>query len=133
MTCVVMPVKDGFFQPFIDRKNRNLSEKGNEKMKHENKKKNENLRSFYFTFGQGQIYPPECRGSFVVVVATSFQEAFRIFRCHYPDRERNILNCADYYSREEWVKLDYYKGMEPAAIFADDADYTWAEVSTWKV
>lgn len=58
----------------------------------------------YYTFGADRSFP-FC-GGWVEVEAPSLQEAHRIFRAHYPDREPGVLNCSDYYTEAQFNNSD---------------------------
>lgn len=61
------------------------------------------MKTFY-TFGRDPGYP-YC-GGWVKIEAPSLQEANATFRKFFPDKTPGILNCADYYTEEEFFKTD---------------------------
>lgn len=70
------------------------------------------LRYYYFTFGTDPDYP--FAGGWVTIAAPSRQAAAQIFRIYYPnDADTEVLNCADYYTEEEFQEL----GMEETGNF----------------
>lgn len=74
------------------------------------------MKKFYFTFGTDPGFPLyDC---YIVIMAESFSGAAEEFRRHYPDRHPGCLNCAFFYTEEEWQKT----GMEkiygkPCAVY----------------
>jgi hypothetical protein len=85
------------------------------------------MEKFYFTFGSSDGFPEECRNGFVLVRAKSWKDAIRIFRQHYPDRYENTVNCAFFYSQEEWDRsiAKWYDGKEPARVFEQEGTCLW--------
>ena len=66
---------------------------------------------FYFTFGSDPEFPHQ--NTYLVVVANSLSEAVEKFRKKYPDRHSGCVNCAFFYTEEEWkgsINERYYKG-----------------------
>lgn len=62
----------------------------------------------FYTFGTDERYPH--RGGWVEVEAENVKQAHAIFRKHYPDRTPGILNCADYYTEEQFAAADMTSG-----------------------
>lgn len=63
------------------------------------------LKKYYFTFGSDKSFP--FRGGWVEVYAKDIRHAAKVFRKKYPDREDyGCLNCADYYSEENFTMLE---------------------------
>lgn len=63
------------------------------------------LNKFYFTFGSDEKFP--FQGGWVEVHAKDLRWAIEIFRRKYPDRDDyGCLNCADYYSEEDFDMLE---------------------------
>ncbi len=62
--------------------------------------------SYYYTFGSNPAFP--YRNGWVVVKATSMEEANRKFRTRFPDRpgHEGIMNCAFYYDKKQWAEMD---------------------------
>ena len=58
------------------------------------------MKKFYFTFGSSKNYPHQ--GGWVEIHAKDMREAVKLFRSHYPDKDPGVLNCADYYTEEEF-------------------------------
>ena len=76
------------------------------------------INSFYFTFGSDEKFP-YTRGQYLVVKAYDINDAAAKFRSKYPNPEDNtVLNCADYYTQQEWDKRvkGFYKNEEPQEI-----------------
>lgn len=57
---------------------------------------------FYFTYGTDSGYPFQ-RG-WTEVRAKDFNDAVRAFRAYHMDRSPGVLNCADYYTEDEFAK-----------------------------
>ena len=74
------------------------------------------MKNYYFTFGSDENYPYG-RDDYVMVEAGDFTEAVNLFRAVHPDRDNGCVNCAFWYSEEEWNgdggTSRYYKGIEP--------------------
>lgn len=64
---------------------------------------------FYFTFGSSEEFPYQ--GGYLVVKAFDMRDAFQKFRDRYPDKTPDTLNCAFYYSEEEWEKAGMKDGL----------------------
>lgn len=54
----------------------------------------------YYTYGSDERYP--FYGGWVEVEADNMKQAHALYRAAYPDREPGILNCADYYTEEQF-------------------------------
>lgn len=61
------------------------------------------LQAWYFTFGSDEEYPYH-RGQYVKVYAYSKSEAIKKYNQKHPMRNGKFINCAFYYSQEEWDK-----------------------------
>ena len=55
---------------------------------------------YYFTFGSDPRYP--FQGGWIEIWAVSLNHAIKIFREKYPDRDKGIVNCADFYTRSQF-------------------------------
>ena len=56
---------------------------------------------FYFTFGYDRNFPyPD---NYLIVLANNRENAISKFRRNYPDRHKNIINCADIYNEKQWI------------------------------
>ena len=55
---------------------------------------------FYFTFGSDARFPYQ--NTYLIVIADCLEDAICKFRKKYPDRHKNIVNCAFWYSQEQW-------------------------------
>lgn len=58
------------------------------------------MEKFYFTFGSDPGFPYQ--DTYLVVYAKNLEEAIEKFRKKHPDRHTNCLNCAFFYTEEEW-------------------------------
>lgn len=64
------------------------------------------LKEFYFTYGiTGQPY----RGGWTVVLAEDLKQAIGVFRLFHPDKNEGLINCADFYSEENFKETEMYK------------------------
>ena len=54
----------------------------------------------FYTYGTSERYP-FC-GGWVEVEANTMKQAHALYRAAYPDRDPGILNCADYYTEEQF-------------------------------
>lgn len=67
------------------------------------------IKRFFFTYGTSPDYP--FRGGWTEVRALNFKQAVGIFKAHHPCTHGNVLNCADYYTEEEFEKHKFpYSG-----------------------
>lgn len=74
-------------------------------------------RPFYFTFGSSKQFP--FQSGYIVLYAEDIKAAARTFKSLYPNPlEPDVLNCADYYSQEEWIKVTqkFYKDEAPLKV-----------------
>lgn len=55
----------------------------------------------FYTFGSDERFP--FQGGWVEVEADSMKQAHALYRTAYPDRVPGLLNCADYYTEEQFV------------------------------
>lgn len=58
------------------------------------------IKNFYYTFGALPQYPYE--GGWVEVQAESLKKAHEMFRIKFPDVQKDVLNCADFYTEEQF-------------------------------
>mgnify|MGYP000894744336 FL=1 len=71
------------------------------------------LKTYFFTFGSSEQFPFQC--GWVEVLAPNMVAAQQIFRIYYPDivdypdRTEGVLNCANYYTEDEFKKTKMYK------------------------
>lgn len=56
----------------------------------------------YFTFGSDPGFPYQ--NGYVIVHGNSNDAAIKKFRERFPDRHENIVNCAFFYTQEQWEK-----------------------------
>lgn len=61
------------------------------------------LRPFYITLGSSESFP--YKNDYIVVPATSEEDAIELFRSKYPDVTPGTCNFSEIYSRKEWLKL----------------------------
>ena len=61
------------------------------------------MERFYFTYGTSGY--PFC-GGWTVVKAESMEMACSLFRAHHPDKIPGLLNCADYYTEEQFLETE---------------------------
>ncbi len=74
-------------------------------------------KKFYFTFGSDPGFPYQ--NTYVVVMANTEREAVEKFRAKFPDRHENVVNCAFWYSEEQWRgSLNEAAYGEPAEVIA---------------
>lgn len=72
------------------------------------------MKKFYFTFGTDPEYP--FRGGWVEVEARTLKEAVGVFKALYPNRpDSNLLNCADWYTEDEFLETDMYQAGNDGA------------------
>ncbi len=57
-------------------------------------------KKFYFTFGSDLAFP--FQNTYIIVLAESEKAAVEKFRDKYPDRHKDTVNCAFWYSEERW-------------------------------
>lgn len=57
---------------------------------------------FFYTFGTDKIFP--FYGGWVEVEAQGLQEAHATFRKFFPDKTPGVLNCANFYTEEEFFR-----------------------------
>ena len=62
------------------------------------------LQNFYFTFGTDPKFPYQ--KGYLIVKAFNLNEAFAKFRAKYADVHPNCLNCAFWYTQEQWDVID---------------------------
>jgi len=72
---------------------------------------------FYFTFGSDPGFPYQ--NTYIIVLAESEKAAVEKFRDKYPDRHKDIVNCAFWYSEERWNGSQNETGYgDPAEVIA---------------
>lgn len=71
--------------------------KGIIKMKMDNR-----IEKFYFTFGSSEQFP--FKYGYVIVEAEDIKQAIKVFRAYFPDVVEGIINCAFYYTEEQFMK-----------------------------
>ncbi len=77
----------------------------------------ESQKKFYFTFGSDPGFPYQ--NTFIIVMAGTEREAVEKFRAKFPDRHKDTVNCAFWYSEEEWRgSLNEAGYGEPAEVIA---------------
>lgn len=70
---------------------------------------------FYFTFGSDPGFP--FQNTYIIVLAESKKAAVETFRERYPDRHKDTVNCAFWYSEESWAGTECARTYtEPAAV-----------------
>lgn len=91
-------------------------------------------KKYYFTFGSHEQFPYQ--NTYLTVEAPSRALAIKEYRKHYPDVNRDIVNCAFIYNEQEWQERTYQYYPHPPAeeLTADvkprlfvDSDGTLAE------
>lgn len=58
------------------------------------------MNNYYFTYGS-EGYP--FMGGWTRVRCESLDVAIKVFRIYHPDKHEGILNCADYYTEEQFM------------------------------
>lgn len=88
------------------------------------------VKNFFFTFGDDPNFPFK-KEDYVLVRARNINQAAKCFRYFYPnENDPYTLNCADYYSQEDWdmnISKYYSDGDElkhPAVVldFTEEID-----------
>lgn len=67
------------------------------------------MADFYFTYGSDERYP--FYGGWTRITAPSINVALSIFASIHPNRD-NCLNCADYYTENEFKQTEMYKAQD---------------------
>lgn len=83
------------------------------------------MERLYFTFGSASHFPFG-HEDYIIAIGKNREDCFDIFRSTYPNPNgTDVLNCADYYSAEEWEKnvSSYYKDTDPEKILVSDTVY----------
>lgn len=62
------------------------------------------LHNFYFTFGSNPDFPYP--GGYLIVKAFDLNAAIEKYRAMYPDVNENVVNCAFFYSENEWKRIN---------------------------
>lgn len=60
------------------------------------------INNYYFTFGNDILFPYQ--NGYLIVKAYTLDEAIQKFRNKFPDRRKNIVNCAFWYTEDNWNK-----------------------------
>lgn len=64
------------------------------------------LKEFYFTYGRsGQPFS----GGWTIVLAEDLKQAIEVFRIFHPDKNDGMIDCADFYSEENFKETEMYK------------------------
>ena len=73
------------------------------------------MEKYYFTFGSWNKFP--FQNTYLVVVASGYDDAVRGFREKHPDVNPGYMNCSDCYSEKQWVDVGKnYSDRSPAEI-----------------
>lgn len=59
---------------------------------------------FYFTYGTDERYP--FQGGWTEIEAPDLHSACQMFRIYHPDKTEGLLNCASFYSEEQFNSSD---------------------------
>lgn len=62
---------------------------------------------FYFTYGCSENYP--FYGGWTEVEAPDLSSAIALFRIYHPDKIESIINCAFFYTTEDFEKSKMFK------------------------
>jgi len=75
---------------------------------------------WYFTYGSDPSYP-FTRGEYVMVLASSYEEAVYKYQKKYPNKVAETVNAAFIYSNAEWLRIsaEYYDGVSPADVITN--------------
>lgn len=66
------------------------------------------MKKFYFTYGTDLKYP--FQGGWSLIYAPDLRSAQQIFKAVHPNREgSDCLNCADYYTAEQFMQTDAFR------------------------
>lgn len=79
----------------------------------------------YFTFGTDPQFDYGIQ-DYVLVIGKDLHDCIQAFKERHPNRPgSDALNCADYYSPQEWERgtKSYYRGKEPAEIIVSGNAY----------
>ncbi|MGN0444204.1 MAG: hypothetical protein ACI4F5_06290 [Acutalibacteraceae bacterium] len=64
------------------------------------------MQNFYFTYGlEGQPF----KGGWSIVSAPDLNTAIAAFQLFHPNKNGNCLNCADYYTEEQFKSTQMWK------------------------
>lgn len=73
------------------------------------------MEKYYFTFGSWEKFPYQ--NTYLIVVASGYEDAIKGFREKHPDITPNCMNCSDCYTEILWERVGHhYAGMDPAEI-----------------
>lgn len=75
------------------------------------------MNKYYFTFGTAEHFPFKAK-EYLVVCASSMNEAAKIFRTNYPDHTPGLLNCAFVYDEKQFepIKEKIFYSGEPVKV-----------------
>lgn len=80
------------------------------------------MEKYYFTFGSDSKFPYQ--NAYLIVVASSYEEAVKGFREKYPDVNPDCMNCSDCYGENEWKKVGkVYADRCPSEIIWTETCY----------
>lgn len=73
------------------------------------------MEKYYFTFGSWNKFP--FQNTYLVVVASGYDDAVRGFREKHPDVNPGYMNCSGCYSEKQWADVgEDYSDRSPAEI-----------------
>ncbi len=58
------------------------------------------MKKLYFTFGSDPGFPYQ--NTYIIVMADTERKAVEKYRAKFPDRHEGIVNCAFWYTEEQW-------------------------------
>lgn len=98
---------DGYAQEIIKETIEELSKHGESRKDSSSRQKGEEMAKFYFTYGTSEQYP--FRGGWSEIHAPDLCAATQIFKAYHPNPYGDcVLNCADYYTEEEFHENDIF-------------------------
>lgn len=72
---------------------------------------------FYFTFGSDPGFPYP--NAYIIILAENEPDAIKKFRGKFPDRNEGVINCAFWYTEEQWCETKNKTSYtNPAEVFA---------------
>lgn len=78
------------------------------------------MEKYYFTFGSSKQFP--YKNTYLVVVASSYNDAVKGFRKKHPDVNPDCMNCSDCYNAKQWEQVgEYYADQSPAEVIWTEA------------
>lgn len=69
---------------------------------HIEERRADGMLPFYFTYGSYRNYP--FQGGWTIVLAVDLKNAVQKFRVVHPDFHDNTVNCASFYTEEQWME-----------------------------